>query len=362
VLGEDVGEAHFGTGPGAEPSNYAAAMKSPDAAHWHKAMEEEYLMHLQNRTWEIVKLPPGKKAIGSGWVYRVKRNADGSIERYKGRLVAKGFSQRPGLDYTEVFAPTARQASIRLILALAALEDLHLHSIDISHAFINGKLEEEVYMEQPQGFQEHGPEYVCKLGRAIYGLHQAGRVWNKDLHGTLTSLGFKRLDSDRSIYLYARNDLRIIMPVVVDDMTLASKSQQAIDDFIKELSQHYDLRDLGPTTLFLGIEIQRDRANHSISLCQHQYILNMLERFKLTDCNSVQTPMDPGQRLDKSMGPSTPDDVAFMRQTPYLSAVGALMYLAVTTRPDIMNAVSILSRFNTNPGPAHWKAVKVPCR
>jgi hypothetical protein len=115
---------------------------------------------------------------------------------------------------------------------------------------------------------------------------------------------------------------------------------------------------LGPTTLFLGIEIQRDRANHSISLCQHQYILNMLERFKLTDCNSVQTPMDPGQRLDKSMGPSTPDDVAFMRQTPYLSAVGALMYLAVTTRPDIMNAVSILSRFNTNPGPAHWKAVK----
>jgi hypothetical protein len=121
-------------------------------------MEEEYNMHLQNQTWEIVKLPPGKKAIGSGWVYRVKRNADGSIERYKGRLVAKGFSQRPGLDYTEVFAPTARQASIRLILALAAIEDLHLHSIDISHAFINGKLEEEVYMEQPQGFQEHGPE------------------------------------------------------------------------------------------------------------------------------------------------------------------------------------------------------------
>ena len=117
-------------------------------------------MHLQNQDWEIVKLPPGKKVIGSGWVYRVKRNADGSIERYKGRLVAKGFSQRPGLDYTEVFAPTARQASIRLILALAAIEDLHLHSINISHAFINGKLEEEVYMEQPQGFQEHGPEYT----------------------------------------------------------------------------------------------------------------------------------------------------------------------------------------------------------
>ena len=251
-------------------------------------------MHLQNRTWEIVKLPPDKKAIGSGWVYKVKRNADGSIERYKGRLVAKGFSQRPGLDFTEVFAPTARQASIRLILALAAIEDLHLHSIDISHAFINGELEEEIYMEQPEGFQEHGPEYVCKLGCAIYGLHQASRVWNKDLHSTLTSMGFKCLESDWSIYLSSRDDIRIIMPVVVDDMTLASKSQGAIDDFIKELSQHYDLRNLGPTSFFLGIEIKRDRPNRTISLCQRQYIVNMLEHFKLTDCNSVLTPIDPG--------------------------------------------------------------------
>jgi hypothetical protein len=356
---QDFEEVQFvGLASGADPNNYSQAMKCPDAKQWKEAMEEEYLMHLRNGTWEIVKLPPGKRAIGSGWVYRVKRMGDGSIEWYKGRIVAKGFSQLFGLDFTEVFAPTARQSSIRLILAISAIEDLHLRTVDISHAFINGELEEEIYMKQPEGFQEHGPDYVCKLNRSLYGLKQASRVWNKKLHGTLISMGFKRLESDRSIYLYVRGDVRIIMPVVVDDMTLASKSPEALDNFVKELSQHYELRDLGTTSYFLGIEITRDRPNHTVSLCQHQYILNMLDRFKLSDCNPVSTPMDPGLCLDASMGASTDEEIAFMRQVPYLSAVGALMYLAITTRPDITNAVSILARFNSNPGPTHWKAVK----
>jgi hypothetical protein len=153
-------------------------------------------MHLQNRTWEVVKLPPGKKAIGSGWVFHVKHLADGSIEWYKARIIAKGYSQRPGIDYTEVFSPTARHATIHLIFAVAAIEDLHLHTVDISHAFINGDLEEEIYMEQPEGFHELGPDYVCKLGRSIYGLKQASRSWNKKLHGALLDMGFKRLESD----------------------------------------------------------------------------------------------------------------------------------------------------------------------
>ena len=248
-------------------------MKSPDAEKWHQAMQEEYLMHLENRTWEIVKLPPGKKAIASGWVFRVKRNPDGSVERYKGRLVAKGFSQRPGQDYTEVFAPASRSASVRLVLAISAIEDLHLHSVDISHAFIHGELEEEIYMKQPEGFEEMGPDYVCKLQRSLYGLKQAGRVWNKKLHSVLTLIGFKRLESDRSIYLYLRDDVKIIMPIHVDDLTLASNSQSAIDHVVKELAQHFKLRDLGPTTFLLGIEITRDRSNHSMSISQHQYIV-----------------------------------------------------------------------------------------
>jgi hypothetical protein len=333
-------------------------MSSPDASHWKCAAEEEYLMHMQNQTWEVVKLPPGKKAIGSGWVFRVKRNADGTVERYKGRIVAKGYSQRPGIDYTEVFAPTSRQAAIRLILALAALEDLELRSVDISHAFINGELDEEIYMTQPEGFQEYGPEYVLRLLRSLYGLKQASRVWNKKLHAALVSMGFKRLDSDRSIYIYARGPVRIIMPIFVDDITLASKSKSAIDSTVKELAQHFELRDLGDTRYLLGIEIIRDRPNRSLSLCQRQYIINMLDRFGLADSKPVSTPMEPGLHLDTSMGASSSDDIAFMRKVPYLSAVGALMYLAITTRPDIANAVGILARFNSNPGPFHWKAVK----
>jgi len=348
---------HADLAAGDEPT-LAQAMKSPDADKWRQAMQEEYLMHLENRTWEIVKLPPGKKAIGSGWVFRVKRNPDGSVERYKGRLVAKGFSQRPGQDYTEVFAPASRSASVRLVLAISAIEDLHLHSVDIFHAFIHDELEEEIYMKQPEGFEEMGPDYVCKLQRSLYGLKQAGRVWNKKLHSVLTLIGFKRLESDCSIYLYLRDDVKIIMPIHVDDLTLASSSQSAIDHVVKELTQHFKLRDLGPTTFLLGIEITRDRSNRSISISQHQYIVEMLERFGLSDANPVSTPMDPGLRLDATMSAKTPEELSTMCTIPYLSAVGALLYLATMTRPDVANAVSILARFSSNPGIAHWKAVK----
>jgi hypothetical protein len=148
------------------------------------------------------------------------------------------------------------------------------------------------------------------------------------------------------------------MPIHVDDLTLASSSQSAIDHVIKELAQHFKLRDLGPTSFLLGIEIVRDRPAHSISLSQHQYILDMLERYGLSDANPVSTPMDPGLRLDATMGAVSPEDISTMRSIPYLSAVGALLYLATMTRPDIANAVSILARFCSNPGIAHWKAVK----
>ena len=148
-------------------------MKTPDASQWREAAEAEMNSLHSAGVWELVPLPPGQKAIGSGWVFRVKHNADGSVERFKARLVAKGFSQRPGFDFNEVFAPTFRQSAIHLILALAAAEDLHLRSINISSAFLNGDLEEDIYMKQPEGFHELGPEYVCKLKKSLYGLKQA---------------------------------------------------------------------------------------------------------------------------------------------------------------------------------------------
>jgi transposase InsO family protein len=276
-----------GLSAGSEPRNYKEAMNSPDVFHWKQAMLDEINALIKNGTWEVVRLPEGEKPIGSGWVFKIKHNADGSIERFKGRFVAKGYSQRPGLDFNEVFAPTVRMATIRLIIAIAAIEGLHLRSVDISNAFLKGELEEEIYMKQPEGFHEFGPEYVCRLRKSIYGLKQAARQWNKKLHSTLLSIGFKRLESDRSVYIYKKNGVHIIMPVFVDDITLAAKSRRDLDEAVEELSKHFPLRDLGPTSFLLGIHITRDFEKRTIALSQRQYIINMLDRFGHANCRPV---------------------------------------------------------------------------
>jgi hypothetical protein len=342
-----------------EPKTFKASQKCPESSQWKKACLEELEAHSRNGTWKVVPLPQGKKVIGSKWVLRVKRNSDGSVERFKARLVAKGYSQRPGFDFTETFAPTVRYSAVRTILALAALEDMEIHSLDISNAYLNGVLEEEVYMQLPEGFEDIGrPGDVLLLKKATYGLKQAGRVWSKTLSDTLAKMGFSQIKSDPSVYVFLRDSLRIIIPVFVDDMTIICKSKSAIQAFIQELSSHFKLRDLGPTSQLLGIKIDRDRPSKTISLSQKQYILDMLERYGMSDCKPVSTPMSPGSKLSSSMAPSTPEDTSFMKSVPYLSAVGSLMYLAITTRPDISYAVGVLARFNSNPGPTHWTAVK----
>jgi transposase InsO family protein len=341
-----------------DPKSLKAALRRSDGDKWQEAAQLEMDNHLSNGTWKLVDLPPGAKCITSGWVFRVKRNADGSIERYKARLVAKGYSQRPGFDYTEVFAPTFRFAAIRTIIALAAINNLHLRSVDISHAFINGDLEETIYMRQAEGFHIGSSNQVCLLLKSLYGLKQAARQWNKKLHNALIAMGFKRLESDRSIYIFVRGEVRIIIPVFIDDITFASSNPAAIDSAIKELASHFKLRDLGPTSYLLGIEIIRNPEKQQISLSQRQYIIDALERFNMSDCNPIGTPMDPGAHLSSSMSPQSPEEQKSMQDIPYLSAVGTLQYLATSTRPDISFAVGVLARFNTNPGIEHWKAVK----
>jgi hypothetical protein len=308
---------------------------------------------------QVVPRPAGKKVIGSKWVFKVKRNADGSIERYKGRVVAKGYNQRPGFDYIEIFAPTVRMPTIRVVLAISALHDYHLRSIDISHAYLNGEMDCDVYMEQPEGFAEGDPrQTVCLLQKSIYGTKQGGNRWNKKMCAVLKSMGFTQPYSDASIYVYVKGDTRVILPVFVDDMTFASRSAAAIDQIILELSQHFKLRDLGPTTQLLGIEIDRDRSKCSITISQHQYCLDILERFGMSDCKPISTPMQPSSRLSRSQCPQTPEEVEFMKGIPYLAAVGTLMYLATSTHPDFAYTVGCLARFNSNPGIIHWHAVK----
>ena len=241
-----------------EPQSYSEALEQPNGEgdKWHEAALEEINAHLTNGTWSLVPLPPGEKAIGSKWVFKVKHNADGSIEHYKACIVAKGFSQRPGQDYFETFASTMHQSTIRTILALAAIEDLNLCTVDISHAFINSDIDAEVYMKQPEGFEQGGSEYVCKLNKSLYGLKQSPRLWSEKLATVMEGMNFHRLHSDPSVYLYARDDVRVIIPVFVDDITIASKSVEKMDQFVEELSSHFKLRDLGETSFLLGVEIK----------------------------------------------------------------------------------------------------------
>ncbi|KAG8951326.1 hypothetical protein FRC04_006566, partial [Tulasnella sp. 424] len=343
-----------------EPRSFREAMLQPDKEKWFEAAMTEIQAHINNGTWELVQLPPDRKAIGSRWVFKVKRDAKGEIERYKGRLVAQGFSQRPGIDFHEVFAPTMRWGALQTIFALAAIEDMEIESIDISNAYLNRVLPEGevVYMRQPEGFQQKDNEWVCRLKKGLYGLKQSGRLWYQRLGDELEKLGFKRLVSDPSIYAWGKEDVKVIVPVFVDNLTLVSKSKAKIKEIKDVLAKVFKLRDLGPTTFLLGIQITRNHSTCTLHLSQRQYVVDLLERFGMSDCAPVTTPMEPGLKLTKDTCPTTQEEINEMRNVPYLNAVGALNYLAIATRPDISYAVGKLPRFNSNPGMRHWKAVK----
>jgi hypothetical protein len=214
-----------------------------------------------------------------------------------------------------------------------------------------------VYMRQPEGFEQGGKEYVCKLNKAIYGLKQAARQWRMTLREFLEFIGFQVLESDPSIFIFAKDGVRIIMPVFIDDITIVSSSQDAISTVVSQLQERFKLRDLGPTDFLLGIKITQDMENGTVSLSQWQYCLDMLEHYGMANCNPVTTPMNPGTVLSSSMAPKDDSERDYMVDKPYRNAVGALNYLATSTRPDISYTVGKLARFGANPGPSHWKAV-----
>jgi hypothetical protein len=263
------------------------------------------------------------------------------------------------INFTETFAPTTKWAALRSIFPLAAFEDLKLESANISNAYLNGELKDvEVYMKQPEGFEVKDSSWVAKLQKGLYGMKQGGRCWYKKLDQVLQGKGSRCLRSDASIYVWENADSKVIVPVFVDDITLASKSKAKIQMLKALLAKHFKLRDLGASKQLLGVEILRNCAKGELGLTQCGYARDILARFGLSDCRPVSTPLNPGMRLDTSLAPSTPAEVAFMRTVDYVGAVGALMYLAIVTRPDIAYAVGVLCRFMANPGPEHWKAAK----
>ena len=342
-----------------EPESYIEAMQHNSRREWEKSMQEEMDSLQQNQTWDLVKLPKGKRALQNKWVYRLKEE-EGGKRRHKARLVAKGFAQKQGIDFNEIFSPVVKMNSIRTILSLVAVQDLHLEQMDVKTTFLHGELEEEIYMHQPQGYETKGKEkMVCRLKKSLYGLKQAPRQWYLKFDKFMLDHEFKRCNSDHCVYTKKLGDGRsIILMLYVDDMLIASANMQDIKELKEELSKSFSMKDLGTAKRILGMKISRDRMKKTLKLSQEEYIEKVLERFVMQNAKSVSTPLASHFRLSKDMCPKTQEEIVHMSKAPYASAVGSLMYAMVWTRPDIAHAVGVVSRFMENPGNEHWQAVK----
>ena len=344
------------------PSTFSEAVRSTENDRWKDAMEEEMQSLQKNKTWKLTQLPKGKKAVECKWIFAKKEEfPDKNDVRYKARLVAKGYAQKEGVDYNEVFSPVVKHSSIRILLALVAQLNLELAQLDVKTAFLHGDLKEEIYMSQPDGFKVAGKEnWVCKLSKSLYGLKQSPRQWYKRFDQFMMGQKYTRSKYDHCVYLRKlRDDSYIYLLLYVDDMLIASKSQVEIDKMKAQLSKEFEMKDLGETKKILGMEISRDRTRGKLCLTQKQYLKKVLQRFGMNENSKpVSTPLAPHLKLSSLLSPKTDEERAYMAKVPYANAVGSLMYAMVCTRPDISQAVGVVSRFMHDPGKGHWQAVK----
>lgn len=336
-----------------DPQSFSEALASPQSREWKEAMECELRSLHSNEVWTLTDLPKGKKVIGSRWVFKTKLGADGQVDRYKARLVAKGFAQRKGSDYDETFSPVVRGESVRMILALAAQENLHMHQMDVETAFLHGELQEEVYMQQPDGHESEGhEEQICRLHCSIYGLRQSPRCWNHVLDRHLKGMKFTQTQGDPCVYVSSNIAGRLLVAVYVDDLVIAGDCEEEIKAIKRTLSSRFRMKDLGDLHHFLGIEVVRDLAGGVVWFGQSTYTGRLLDKFGMAGSKPVSTPADPESRLVKR----TQEEAADPKL--YQAAVGGLLYLSTKTRPDIAFAVGNAARFSSDPSKAHWQAVK----
>jgi len=332
------------------PTSYTQASKVKEFCD---AIKDEIGALERTNTWIVCAIPPGKTVVGCKWIYTIKLNADGSLERYKARLVAKGYTQKEGLDYVETFSPVARMATVKFLLSVAAPRKWFLDQLDISNAFLNGDLHEEIFMALLPGYVDKDgkpfpPNSVCKLQKSLYGLKQASRQWFLKLSHCLMSMGFRNGTGDDTLFLRRTDDTYMAILVYVDDIIIASSSSTATASFTAALKESFKLRDLGPLKYFLGLEVARTSAG--ISICQRKYVLDLLDETGLLGCKPSSIPMDPSQKLNLETGDLLTDVEMYRR------LVGKLMYLTFT-RPDITFAVHKLCQFTSAPRQPHLTAV-----
>jgi hypothetical protein len=342
----------------ADPKTYREAMSSENAVLWKKALQDEYNSLIENGTWsELKDLPQGRKALGSKWVFSTKRSGLNVIERYKARNVVQGFRQVKGFDYEETFAPVANQASVKILMTIAATLDLELIQYDIKTAFLHGDIDiPEIYIKQPEGFIKPGMENkVFELLKSQYGIKQASRIWNIMLHKSLIKAGLKQSRRDPCLYYKFDKEETTIASIYVDDLNFATNAGHKYFELIK--ADGINIQKVSGDQ-YLGVRIERNRGSRTIMMSQQAYIERALDKFGMKDCSTVNTPIASDMKLTEKMCPVTKDDIWKMKDKPYRELIGTINFLSTTTRPDIAKAVSNVSRYLMNPGILHWNAAQ----
>jgi len=333
---------------GYEPNTYKEALGCEDSRHWSEAIEAELAAHHENGTWTLVPKPQGVSEIDSRWLFKVKLDSAGKVERYKARLVARGFLQKEGIDYQEIYSPVIRMDSLRLLFSICAQRDYQFKQFDITTAFLYGEVQETLYLKPPEGLNVAGG-FTCLLKKSLYGLKQAPRCWNQKFTSMLAQFNMKPLSCDQSVYVCQKPE-PIYLALYVDDGLVFAKHQATIDKLLECLKSHFKVKVIN-SRCFLGIEIHRSREG--ICLTQKTYTNRLLSRFDMSECKAAPTPMQVGHNLNKEEVLST----AVITDVPYPQALGGLMYLLIT-RPDIAQTLGVLSKYSSCPRQAHWVAVK----
>lgn len=334
-----------------EPTSVEMALSRPDGESWREAMAEELHSFEENEAWELVGIPEGKTVVQCKWVFKRKSDSENKV-RYRARLVAKGFTQRPGIDFNETFSPVVRHCTLRLLMALSIKLDLNICHLDVTTAFLNGYLKEDVFMTLPEGYKTDGCENkVLKLKKAIYGLKQSSRAWNIRVDTFLVNLGYNKSKFEPCLYTKHNESFLTIVTVYVDDFFIFSNDVSEEENVKFKLGQIFKIKDLGQIKNCLGMRVTVDKINNSITLDQEKYIDQILRKFNMIDCNTVATPIETNVNLVRQTD-------TCKKELPYQQLIGSLMYLSVLTRPDISFAVSYLSQFNNCYNESHWKQAK----
>ncbi|CAI7849419.1 unnamed protein product [Closterium sp. NIES-53] len=338
------------------PRSYAEAIEGPYSSHWQAAMDAEMASWKSIGTYVDEVPPPGANIVSGMWIFRVKR-PPGSPPVFKARYVARGFSQRQGVDYFKTFSPTPKMTTLWVLLHIAAQRDYELHSLDFSTAFLQGSLHEEIWLRRPLGFTgTFPPGTQWSLRRPVYGLRQAPREWHDTLRTTLAALGFAPSTADPSLFLRTDTSLPpFYILMYVDDLVFATADTAGLAYVKSELQKRHTCTDLGELRSYLGLQITRDRAQRTITLTQSHMVQQVLQRFRFTYSSPQATPLPTSHSLS-----ALPSDESVESSGPYPELVGCLMYLMTCTRPDLAYPLSILARY-VAPGrhrPEHMAAAK----